>query len=313
MVPADERLDAQGLLGLEIDDRLIVHDELVADQGLLQVGLNFEALQRARMHERTEELVPGLAGGLRGVHRGVRVPDHLVGVRLSGNAERDPDGRSYEQLPSPDLERNRERRQKAISHSAGARLVGIVLQQDPELVAADPRYRVARPTLELQALGGRDQQLVPSVVPEAVVDRLEAIQVQQEDRRSAARARGTRERVIDAVAEDRAVRQPGERIVERLVRQLLLEELPVGDVARVEHEAFDGRVGHLVAHDALYRPPRSVFVSQPVLRPCRRAGVGRVREVRKDRAEARSVVLVQERQVARPDELLRTHPDQLLR
>ena len=148
---------------------------------------------------------------------------------------------------------------------------------------------------------------------EAVVDRLESIEVEQEDRRSAPRARGTRERVIHTVAEDRAVRQPGERVVERLLRQLLLQELAVGHVARVEHEALDGRVGHLVAHDAFHRPPRSVLVSQPVLRSSRRGGIGRDREVRKDRAEARSVVLVQERQVARPDQLLRTYPDQLLR
>ena len=143
VVPADERLDAQRLLGLEVDDRLIVHDEFVADQGLLQIGLHLEAFQRARMHERTEELVPGLARGLRGVHRGVRVPDHLVGVRLPGDADRDADGRAYEQLPSPDLEWDRERRQETIRHGASAGLVGIVLQQDPELVAADPRYRVA--------------------------------------------------------------------------------------------------------------------------------------------------------------------------
>src|SRR6478735_6701977 len=49
-----------------------------------------------------------------------------------------------------------------------------------------------------------------------------------------------------AVAEDRTVRQPGEGIVERLVRQLFLEELPIGDVARVEHEPVDGRIGGLV-------------------------------------------------------------------
>src|SRR4029077_20050010 len=118
----------------------------------------------------------------------------------------------------PDLERNGERGQETIRHGARARLVRVVLQQDAELVPADPGDGVARPTLELQTLRGGDQQLVARVVPQAVVDRLEAIQVQQEDRGPTPRARRTSERVIHAVAEDGAVRQAGQRIVERLLR-----------------------------------------------------------------------------------------------
>ena len=76
------------------------------DQGDLKVGLHLEALEGAGVHERAEELVPGLAGGLGGVHRGVGVPDHLVGVRLPRDAERDPDRRSHEQFASSDLERD---------------------------------------------------------------------------------------------------------------------------------------------------------------------------------------------------------------
>ena len=243
----------QRLPGLEVDDRLVVHDELVADQGDLEIGLHLEALEGTRVHERAEELVACLAGGLRGVHRGVRIPDHLVGVRLPGDAERDPDRRAHEQLAPPDLERDGERSQETVRHGARARLVGVVLQQDAELVPADPRDRVARPALELESLRGRDQQLVARVMPQAVVDRLEPIQIQDEDRGPTPRARGTSERMIDAVAEHGAVRQACERIVERLLRQFLLQELPVGDVACVEHETLDGRVRGLVADDALDR------------------------------------------------------------
>src|SRR5439155_2472327 len=98
------------------------------------------------------------------------------------DAERDPDARPNEQFPSTDLERDGERSQETVRHRAGARLVRVILKQDTELVPTDPRDGVARSTLELEALSGRDQQLIARVVPEAVVDRLEAVQVQQEDR-----------------------------------------------------------------------------------------------------------------------------------
>src|SRR5207247_8828840 len=117
--------------------------EFVGESALPPVRPAPESFQPRAKDGPAEEPVTGLARGLRGVHRGVRVPDHLVGVRLPGDADRDADGRAYEQLPSPDLEWDRERRQETIRHGASAGLVGIVLQQDPELVAADPRYRVA--------------------------------------------------------------------------------------------------------------------------------------------------------------------------
>ena len=47
---------------------------------------------------------------------------------------------------------------------------------------------------------------------------------------------------MDAVLEERTVREPGQRVVEGLVDELLLERLALADVARVEDEAADVRV-----------------------------------------------------------------------
>ena len=52
----------------------------------------------------------------------------------------------------------------------------------------------------------------------------------------------TFERVDDAVAEQRSVRQSRDRVVEGLVGELLLERLALGDVTRVQHDALDVRV-----------------------------------------------------------------------
>jgi len=60
-------------------------------------------------------------------------------------------------------------------------------------------------------------------VAEAVVDRLEVVEVDEEDADAAATPGRAGDRVGDAVAEEGAVGEAGERVVERLVGQLRLE------------------------------------------------------------------------------------------
>ena len=56
-------------------------------------------------------------------------------------------------------------------------------------------------------------------MPEAVVDRLEVVEVEEEN---SGVARTHDERVLDAIREERPVREPGQRVVEGLVAKLLL-------------------------------------------------------------------------------------------
>ena len=67
------------------------------------------------------------------------------------------------------------------------------------------------------------------------------------------RALRQRQRVLDAVAEQAAVGEQRQRVVERQLAQLLLERLALAHVAEVEREAGDRRVVHQVAADALER------------------------------------------------------------
>ena len=57
------------------------------------------------------------------------------------------------------------------------------------------------------------------------------------------------ERLVEPVAEQRAVRETGQAVVEGLMPELLLEPDALGDVARVEHDAADlpvvAQVGHV--------------------------------------------------------------------
>ena len=101
--------------------------------------------------------------------------------------------------------------------------------QDRELVTAEPGDRVTRAQRLLQPSRHRDEQVVADGVAEAVVDELEAVEIEQKHDRPV-RDRTTSERVLDPVGEQRAVRQSGQAVVESLVSQLRLEDVAFGHV-----------------------------------------------------------------------------------
>ena len=96
-------------------------------------------------------------------------------------------------------------------------LVDQVLAEHDKLVTAVARDRVAFAHLAQQALGDADQQLVTDDVAILVVDALEVVEVDEDhaDRGSLPHASGERHR--EAIAQQRAVRQVRQRIVERPV------------------------------------------------------------------------------------------------
>ena len=106
-----------------------------------------------------------------------------------------------------------------------------VLAEDGELVAPDARRRVLGAQDAGDAPGDRDEQLVARGVAEAVVDVLEAVEVAEEHRRRDAVAARAGQRLAQPVLEQRAVREPGERVVQRLVREGDLRARPLDRVA----------------------------------------------------------------------------------
>ena len=90
-----------------------------------------------------------------------------------------------------DLERVPHRVHDPAGDRPGALQVGGGRQQDRELVAAQARDRVAVADAVVQALGELDQQQVADVVAKGVVDLLEAVEIEQQERQGLA-ARGRR-------------------------------------------------------------------------------------------------------------------------
>jgi len=140
-------------------------------------------IRRLRKHHR--RLVEGeltLARPLRCVHRDVRAGEQVVQGRrrLSGghlgDADAGPDGQLF-------LAQGERRAEGFDQSGAEFDAVGVLaLGQHRELVTAEAGDGVARPQRADQPLTHGDQQPVADGVPDALVDDLEPIEVEEHDR-----------------------------------------------------------------------------------------------------------------------------------
>ena len=100
-----------------------------------------------------------------------------------------------------------------------------VFDEHCELIASEARYRVASAGGVQQSVREGREQLVTDAMSLTVVHSLELVHVEKQHRDAAARALRRRERVFDAVMEEHSVGQPGQRVVQCLVRELGFEGL----------------------------------------------------------------------------------------
>jgi hypothetical protein len=104
------------------------------------------------------------------------------------------------------------------------------LEQHRELVAPESRDRVAASRRVQQDGRHALQHAVARCVALGVVDGLEVIQVDEQHADSLGIAGAVCQRMVDAIAKERAVGKSRQGIVERLVKQLGLERLALRDV-----------------------------------------------------------------------------------
>ncbi len=101
-----------------------------------------------------------------------------------------------------------------------------------ELVAAKAHESaIARRQPGREPRADRPQQLIPRIVAEGVVDFLEVVEIYQHQRDVPAFARRDLDFVRELPRQPFAVRQTGERIVQRLVLERVEREAAIGDVA----------------------------------------------------------------------------------
>ena len=126
---------------------------------------------------------------------------------------------------------------KGAPGKAGGVLGGMdVLLEHDELVAAEAGDEILRPQHLAQAVRHRAEQLVAAGMAERVVDLLELVEVDEQQRGHVVAALG-RQQAPDLVAEIDAVRQGGEFVVAGQVADPRLGVAPLGDVLEQHHGA----------------------------------------------------------------------------
>ena len=106
------------------------------------------------------------------------------------------------------------------------------------------------------------EDAVAGRMAEAVVDGLELVEVDEHDGNRCSRPLGARERMLDAIREERPVGEVRDGVVEGLMGELILEHLALADVAAVQDDSADVLVREQVRVLDLELEPRPVAVLQ---------------------------------------------------
>ncbi len=220
MLPAGQRLEARDLAALQRHDGLVVDRELAGVDGAPQLAVERELRHRARVHAPVEERALSHPQRLGAIGGGIRVAKQVLGAQALLAAEGHPHRRRGVDLAVGHAEGLL---QRALEPLAGAhRGPGVVdaLEEHAELVAAQPRRERAGLQRPADAAGDAAKQLVARAVAEAVVDHLETVEVEQDqrDRGSGAAARPLH-RGGKTLHEGASRHQAGERIAQAHARQ----------------------------------------------------------------------------------------------
>ena len=118
--------------------------------------------------------------------------------------------------------------------SLGVEEAADVRRKYGELVATEAGHGVGIAHHVAESFGHLDQQRVPSVVAEGVVDLFEPVDVEDHQRKALARTISRGDGSVEAVLQQPPVRQPGQRIVQREVLVLggLVAQRRAGSVHR---------------------------------------------------------------------------------
>ena len=217
--------------------------QLACVHGSAQVAVQLHALFDQLRHGLGEEVqlvAPGILGA---VHGQVGEPQQGVDVAPVLGIGGDADAGGDKQLPTLDFKGFGQARQQLARGGLQGQTVPRVLDQHGEFVPAQPGHGVARPGQRPQALGHLAQQLVAHRVAVGVVDLLEVVQIDEQQRQLTPNPLSLGDGMAEAVHEQEAVGQPGQHIEVRQMVDALLRQLLLGDVVQDGDVALRPAVG----------------------------------------------------------------------
>ena len=227
--PAGQRFEADDVAGRQLDDRLVVRNKLAAVDSSPQLGRRAQGERCRLLQTFGIRLDTVTAPELGPVHRPVGVTQQVGGSSAIGGVDRKADAGGDEELDALDVDRFANRHPQPLGNVPRIeRAIGPSLQNDDELVASEASQQRSVADGAADPLGQHRQQTIADAVPKAVVDRLEVVEVdeQQGDRPD---RRGGQD-LVDSGQQLGAVGQPGEIVVGGCPAQLLGDSSLFGDV-----------------------------------------------------------------------------------
>ena len=237
MVPAQQRLDAGDLAARHVDLGLVVQRELVALQRAAQGALQRQALDRLRLDLLGEEAEAVLAVFLGEIHRHVGILGQRLHVGAVGRIHRDADRGRGVAFVAAQLQRLAEHGQQLAGDAFDLVAFGGLFQDDHEFVAAEPRHDVARAQRAAQPAADFHQQHVAGVMPQRIVDDLEAVEIDEQHGKLPLVALRGVDRAAQHLVEHFAVGQVGQAVMRRQIFDALVGlRLFVGAVEILQRE-----------------------------------------------------------------------------
>ena len=225
--------------GLEIDQRLIEQLEFLVGQRLAQVQLQDAARLDGLRHLVAEEAEGAAAVRLGAIQRHVRVLQQRVGADVR-RRHRDADaGADFDQV-IVDLVALAQVIDDPPREMGGFLVRSDVLLEHHEFVAAEPRHEILRAQHVAQPVGDGAQQLVAAGMTQGVVDLLELVEVDEQQRRQLLGVVRNRQQALDLVAEIDPVGKRGQFVVTRQMGDPGFGVAPFGDVFQQHDGAAAG-------------------------------------------------------------------------
>ena len=219
-VPTHQRLHADDTAARQRDDRLVEHAELTCLHRSTQLALELQPTNRALVEIMVEERDRATAARLGFVHRQVGAAHRISGAVHAGPSQADPHAGRQRQLAAAGNDRLAHSLEQPLGDRQGLAFAADGIEQHRELVAREPGDGVLGAHGRGQPSGGLHQHLIADQVPKAVVDAFEGVDIEEQHRRGRSHAAPANQTLVEPIAEQRAVGESGQRIVQCRVKHL---------------------------------------------------------------------------------------------
>jgi hypothetical protein len=244
-----KRFDGIHVSGDDVEDRLIIHLELIAPYRFAQIDFQRAPPVGFGLHLIRIDLEAVAPIALRSIERKIGIAQDLVDALTMGGNQGDPDAAADDDRVAVDLIRRADRLDQPRSQNSRAvqQIAVCGLCNNRKLVATETRRDVGFATRGLDPSGHALEKLVSSLMPQGIVDGLEPVEVEKKNREFRAETPMPRERCVEPLLEQVAVREPRQSVK---MGQLLDADLGVLSIRNVFVRRNPTPVRHRVVGDS---------------------------------------------------------------